>query len=162
MSIAAPATKAEPLWFLDNLAYVHIDGAQTGDAYALGEIAGRRGDMPPLHVHHRDDEVFYVLDGELTLFVGDEVITVTPGGAAFAPRGVPHAYRVESATARWLTISNPAGFERFVRAMSEPAEREGLPPAGRAFDPAELTRVAGEYGIELLAPPGTLPGSRQL
>ena len=52
--------------------------------------------MPPLHVHRRDDETFYVLEGELTLFVPGEQIVLGPGQAALAPRDVPHAYRVES------------------------------------------------------------------
>jgi quercetin dioxygenase-like cupin family protein len=148
---------AEPLWFVDSLAYVHADGDETAGAYGLVEITGRRGDMPPLHVHHRDDETFYVLEGELTLFAGDRAITVAAGRAALAPRGVPHAYRVESDSARYLVIASPAGFEQFVRAAGEPAPAAELPPAGRPLDPAALARIAVEHGIEILGPPGMLP-----
>jgi quercetin dioxygenase-like cupin family protein len=157
---AATSTNAQPLWFIDNLAYVHIDGEQSAGAYHLGEVLGRHGDMPPLHVHHRDDETFYVLDGELTLFVGDHTTTLNAGQAALAPRGVPHAYRVESDNARWLVITSPAGFERFVRAIAEPADRDELPPPGRPIDPAPLAQAAAEVGIEVLGPPGSLPGSQ--
>lgn len=157
MSSSTQVAGPQPLWFIDNLAYVHIDGKQTGDAYSLGEVVGRRGDMPPLHVHHRDDEAFFVLEGEITLFMGDREISVPAGQAGFAPRGIPHVYRVESDVARWLTISNPAGFERFVRAASEPAPSDELPPVGRGADPAELARLAAEEGIEILGPPGTYP-----
>jgi mannose-6-phosphate isomerase-like protein (cupin superfamily) len=88
-------TAAEPRWFIDNLAYVHIDGDESTGAFDLGEVVGRRGDMPPLHVHHQEDETFYVLEGELTLFVEDEQVTLSRGQAVLAPRGIPHVYRVE-------------------------------------------------------------------
>lgn len=158
---AHTANRTEPLWFIDNLAYVHLDSTQTREAFALVELLGRRGDMPPLHVHSRDDETFYVLDGELKLHLGDQEIRLTAGQAALAPRGVPHAYRVESETARWLTINSPAGFERFLRAAGTPAPSEQLPPPGRPLDPAALARSAAEQGIEIIGPPGTLPGTER-
>ena len=113
--------------------------------------------MPPLHVHRRDDETFHVLEGEVTLFIGGDRIVLGPGQAAFAPRHVPHTYRVESEQARWLVIATPAGFEAFVREVSEPAPADELPPAGHAFDPAVLRRAAAEIGIEILGAPGALP-----
>jgi len=156
---ARTARRAEALCFMDNLAYMHLDGAKTSEAFDLVEFLGRHGDMPPLHVHHRDDETFYVLDGELTLHVGGQEIGLTAGQAALAPRGVPHVYRVESETARWLTINSPAGFERFLRAAAEPAPSEQLPPPGRPLDPAELAHAAAKQGIEIIGPPGTLPST---
>lgn len=152
---------AQPLWFVDNLAYVHIDGEQTAGAYSLGETSGRRGDMPPLHVHRRDDETFFVVEGEMMLFVGDRQIAVREGQAVLAPREVPHAYRVESEQARWLVINSPAGFEKFVRAASEPAPSAELPPPGRPVDLGALAQIAADHGIEILGPPGTLPGAQQ-
>jgi uncharacterized RmlC-like cupin family protein len=115
--------------------------------------------MPPLHVHNRDDETFYVLEGELSLFVGAERVSVGSGQAAFAPRGLPHSYRVESEEARWLVIATPAGFESFVREVSEPAPAEQLPPADRVQDPAALAEAAAKVGIDILGPPGALPSS---
>jgi quercetin dioxygenase-like cupin family protein len=150
-------TSAQPLWFIDNLAYVHVDGEESGGAYSFSEIWGTHGNMPPLHVHHRDDEAFYVLDGELRLFLGNRQIVRTAGQAALAPRDVPHTYRVESDRARWIVINSPAGFEQFLRDAGEPAPSAELPPSGRPFDPAELARAAAEHGIEILGPPGMLP-----
>jgi mannose-6-phosphate isomerase-like protein (cupin superfamily) len=140
---------------------VQIDGEQTGEAYNLVELSARSGDMPPLHVHHRDDETFYVLEGEMTLFLGDRLIAVSHGQAALAPRDVPHTYRVESEQARWLVIKSPAGFERFVRTAGEPAPSDELPPPGRPFDPAASAQTAAEYGIDILGPPGMLPTGAQ-
>jgi quercetin dioxygenase-like cupin family protein len=159
-TLSAPATP-QPLWFIDNLAEVHLGGGQTGGAWSLVEISGRRGDMPPLHVHRKEDEAFYVLDGELKVWVGDAELVVPAGRAAFAPRDVPHTYRVTSETARWLALANSAGFERFVRAVAEPAPAARIPPAGRRHDPAVLAQIAAAHEIDLLGPPGTLPGGRQ-
>jgi hypothetical protein len=145
------------MWVLGGLVYVHLDAAQTGGAFALSERRARRGDMPPLHVHHRDDETFHMLEGSLTVHVGEQTIGLTAGQTALAPRNVPHTYRVESETARWLLINSPAGFERFLRAASEPASGDELPPAGRPFDPTALTRLAAEEDIDILGPPGALP-----
>ena len=105
------------------------------------------GSMPPLHVHHAHDEGFYVLDGEVTLFVPDGEVTLRTGDFFLAPRGVPHTYRVGEQDARWLTTSNPAGFERFVAAVSEL----------EAPTPESLGAVAAAHDIEILGPPGTMP-----
>jgi mannose-6-phosphate isomerase-like protein (cupin superfamily) len=152
-------TPREPLWFIDNLVRIHIDGATSDGKLALIEERAVRGDMPPLHVHHEDDEAFYVLDGELSLFVAGEQRTLGPGQAALAPRGVPHSYRVESEEAHWLVITTPAGFDSFVREVAEPAPADELPPPGRPHDPDALARAAGKVGIEFLGPPGALPAS---
>lgn len=117
----------------------------------------RRGDMPPLHVHRRDDESFYAIEGEVSLFVGDKHMTLRAGQALLAPRGVPHTYRVESEEARSLVLGTPAGFDGFVREVAEPAPGDELPPPGRPVDPAHLAQVAAKYGIEILGPAGTLP-----
>jgi mannose-6-phosphate isomerase-like protein (cupin superfamily) len=120
----------------------------TGGALGLVDMVEvPAGDMPPLHVHHREDEGFYVLEGRLTLYLPDGSVELGPGEFALAPRGVPHAYEVGDEPARWLNTSTPAGFERFVSAVA----------AIGAVDPATLTAVAAEHGIEILGPPGARP-----
>lgn len=150
-------TAPQPLWFIDSLAYVHIDGVQSGGALSLSEISAGSGSMPPLHVHHRDDETFYVLEGQVRLFLGGHQLLLDAGQAALAPREVPHTYRIESGGARFMVINSPAGFEQFLRDAADPAPGAELPPADRPFDPAELARAAAEHGIEILGPPGMLP-----
>lgn len=81
MKTAGPSGRPQPLWFINHLVYVHVDGDTSGGALALLDERGRRGNMPPLHVHRRDDETFYVLEGELTLFVAGEQIVLGPGQA---------------------------------------------------------------------------------
>ena len=136
MSGAVRTSASTPLWFIENLAYIHVDGDQTDNAFSLVEVQGRHGDMPPLHVHNRDDESFFVLDGELTLFVGHEEMKLSKGSAAVAPRQVPHCYRVESEMATFLVINSPAGFERFVAAAGEQAPSANCHrPAGTWIPP---------------------------
>jgi len=148
----------DDIWFADNLVRVHVDGVRSGGAFSLVEISGRRGDMPPLHVHRRDDETFYVLEGRLTLFAaGTEPSELAAGEAMLAPKGIPHSYRVESDAARFLVVGSPAGFEAFVREAGEPAQTDELPSAERPLDPGALAESAARYGIELLGPPGMLP-----
>ena len=106
--------------------------------------------MPPLHVHRNEDEGFYVLEGELTLWVGDDKHVLRAGESILAPRAVPHTVRVDR-DARWLVTSTPAGFEAFVRAVGSTEPQADLP------SPEELVRVASQHGIEILGPPGMLP-----
>jgi quercetin dioxygenase-like cupin family protein len=105
------------------------------------------GDMPPLHIHHAQDEGFLLLDGDLSLFLPGREIRLEPGEFVLAPRGVPHAYQVGDAPARFLVLSTPAGFEEFVRDVAELDE----------LTPESLTATAAARDIEILAPPGTLP-----
>ena len=134
--------------FLSHRVRILADGAATAGALGLVEtLAAPAGDMPPLHVHHHVDEGFYLLEGELTFYMPGQEVRLRPGDYVLGPRGVPHTYRVGPQPARWLTTSSPAGFERFVVAVSE----IGAP------DPERLGRVAAEHGIDILGPPGALP-----
>ena len=134
--------------FLDNRARVHADGDATAGHLGLVEILDMpAGSMPPLHVHHANDEGFYLLDGTVTLFQPGSEVALAAGEFFFARRGIPHTYRVGEAGARCLIASSPAGFERFVLAVAEIAEPT----------PERLGAVAAEYDIEILGPPGMLP-----
>jgi quercetin dioxygenase-like cupin family protein len=149
--------RSAPLWFIDGLVHVHVSGEETEGRYALVEVLVPQGDMPPLHVHHEEDEVFHVVEGDVTLFLPGTEVSLTAGETFRAPRGVPHTYRVESPTARWLVFCAPARFDAFVRAVSEPAPGEELPPRGRPLDLERFGAEAARQGIELLGPPGALP-----
>ena len=106
-------------------------------------------------MHRREDEWFYVIEGELSFWVGGEVIEAPAGSFVFGPRDVPHTFVVTSPEARFLLVTEPAGFESFLRAMGQPAPSLTIPPpAAPPSDIAPLIAAAAEYGIEILGPPG--------
>jgi mannose-6-phosphate isomerase-like protein (cupin superfamily) len=96
---------------------------------------------PPLH-HHAFDEAFYILEGELTFQVEDELTSVRQGELAFAPGGTPHTFANQSgAPARFLLVVTPAGFERYFARMA--ADREGVDPPDWALQPLPEVTVVG-------------------
>jgi quercetin dioxygenase-like cupin family protein len=137
----------DDIQFLASRVRIHVSGARTDGGFALIEETAPAGDQPPLHVHRNEDETFYVLEGEVTLWVGEKTYVLRPGDCAFAPRGVPHTLRAGEGGARKLVASTPASFESFVRAVSA----AGMP------SPQELTRIAADHEIDILGPPGMLP-----
>ena len=153
--IALTADDGEALWFLGILATIKASAQSTAGRVAVIEHLAPRGSGSPLHVHHREDEWFYVVDGELTFWVGGQVITAPAGSFVYGPRDIPHTFIVSSDTARFLLVAEPAGFENFMRALSEPAAQLVIPPpATEPPDVEAMTRLAAEYGIEILGPPG--------
>ncbi len=158
MDTLAPPRPA-PLWFINSLVRIHVGGDETDGRYSVLENLVPEGDMPPLHVHHEDDEVFHVIDGRVTLFLPGQQVELAQGETFRAPRGIPHTYRVDSERARLLVFSEPPRFEQLVRAFSEPAPADQLPPPDRPLDVEALGAAAARVGIELLGPPGALPES---
>src|SRR5215471_5658976 len=138
---------APDIWFVGTRARILVSSEETEGRMSVVEVNGPHGDMPPLHVHHTDDEVFHLLDGEMTLYVGAEQIRLGAGQTALAPRGVPHTYRIESAEgARVLVSSSPGGFDRYVAAIGGPAEGPGLPPVPIEPDLEAAAALAAESG----------------
>jgi hypothetical protein len=105
--------------------------------------------VPPLHLHHREDEAFYVLEGDYTVFVGDDVIKASPGAWVWGPRAVPHGYQIHSERGRHLSLTMPGGFEAFFEEVAAIA----TPSADPRNEMGRLTAVAARYGVELLGPP---------
>ncbi len=143
------------VWFLGSLLIVKATGEQTGGAFGLIDNLMPPGAGSPYHLHHKEDEAFYVVEGEMTFYVGDERVKAGPGAFVYGPRGVPHGFEVEGdAPARMLLQNYPAGFEAFPVEVGEPAEELVLPPA-EPPDMERLMAIAAKYDIEILGP---LPG----
>jgi quercetin dioxygenase-like cupin family protein len=156
--IALGPAEGEALWFLGSLVTIKSSQNSTGGAVAVLEHRSPRGAGSPLHVHHHEDEWFYVLEGELTFWVGGEVIDAPAGSFVYGPRGIPHTFVVSSDEARFLLVTEPAGFEAFVRTIGEPAAALEIPPAATEPPDVEaLTRVAAGFGLDIVGPPG-IPG----
>ena len=144
--------EGEALWWFGALAEVKVTGEQTGGALSILEITEPPNMEGPLHVHHNDDEGFWILEGDVTFEVGDTTIQASAGDFAWGPRGVPHRYTVGPAGCRMLYIMTPGGFENLVRGMGVPAESRTLPPADdEEPDWEHVAAVAKAHGCELLA-----------
>ena len=130
----------ERLVFGEVTILLRADAGTTGGAFALFEEVPPLADTP-LHMHEREDELFYPLDGEHVIQVGDEEFRVSPGGLVFAPRGVPHAQRrVGPHEGRLLVMTAPAGFEGFFRELAA-AHRAGT------LGPDAYAHASRNYGI---------------
>jgi mannose-6-phosphate isomerase-like protein (cupin superfamily) len=144
-------------WWVGVLATIKATAEQTDGRYALVEILAPDGYGSVLHVHHQEDEGFYILEGEMTFYVGEQTIKARPGSFLFGPKDVPHAFTVDSGPAKLLFVFSPAGLEAGIREMGEPARSLTVPPRPEAQpDEAEMERLAAigaRYGAEILGPP---------
>jgi len=142
------------LWFLGGLVTWKAVGADTGGAYELVEQVGAAGYAAPLHTHARETEGFYVVEGELTMTIGDLSFRAGPGAFGYVPVGVAHAFRVESETAKFLTFVTPPGMEGYFEDLGAEALTRTLPPAGLIVpDDARIQEIAAKYGTRLLGSP---------
>ena len=142
------------VWYNGSLLTFLATGEDTQGQFALMEIVGRKGNVPPPHIHHREDETFYLLEGELTVSVGGRVIKATPGTMVFLPRNVPHSFTIDSEEGRILVLLTPAGLERWFKDFSVPAPSMTLPPVAEVGY-SELQRMleaAPQYGLEFVLP----------
>jgi quercetin dioxygenase-like cupin family protein len=144
-------------WWLGGLSTIKAAGKETGGRYTLVEVFEPQGVEVPVHVHHREDEAFYVLEGQMTFYVGEETLKAAPGTFVFGPREVPHAYTIDVGPARFLMLCSPAGFEDFIEETSEPAKALTLPPQSEAppeeAEMEQLAALAARYGSEIVGPP---------
>jgi mannose-6-phosphate isomerase-like protein (cupin superfamily) len=141
------------LWFRDARVTLRATGASTGGAYALWETVAPPGDSPPLHVHHREEESFFVLEGMLTFRCGERTFSATPGSFVLLPRAVPHTFLVHGpGNARVIGLMTPGGGEQFFVAGGRPAAGDGLPPKSPP-DLELLRRAFAKYGQEIVGPP---------
>jgi quercetin dioxygenase-like cupin family protein len=152
--------EGEARWWGGGLVTNKATGKETGGLYAIVEVLEPHGAAAPLHVHHNEDEAFYVLEGEMTFYVGEGTYKAGPGSFVFGPKDVPHTYTVDSGPARLLFILSPAGFEGFIEAISVPAKARSLPPLEPEAPPEEaemedfdFAALEAQYGCEILGPP---------
>ncbi len=151
--------EGEAYWLLGMLEVVKISGASTNGDYGLIEVTVRVGEGSPWHVHPDEDEWFFVLAGEFTVYVGDERLSLPTGSFAFGPKGVPHTFIAETDGAKALIGFQPFLFEGFLHEVGEPAAERVLPPPLEAPpDMARLIPIGARNGIEILGPPGPPPG----
>lgn len=131
--------QGERIHFMGQISLIRARGEDTGGLFSLAETRTPKGNGPPPHVHEREDEAFFILDGAFSITIGEETFEAKPGSFVFAPRGIPHAY-VATESGRHLTLVSPPGVERFFADASE------------AFiaGPAAVAAVAERFGVTTL------------
>ncbi len=143
--------QSELRWLGDTSAYFLATGDQTGGLFTLVDERAHRGSAVPLHVHRDDVESFYVLDGEISFFIGDRAgVRVGAGAFAHVPGGTVHGFRIESETARYLILTTPQHGE-FYRAITLPAGADGGAPAG-SVSREQIQEACAKYGVEFVGP----------
>src|SRR5262245_37875700 len=105
--VAVGKNEGQARWWFASLAVIKATAVDTGGQMTIIEITEPPGAEAPLHVHHREDEGFWLLEGDVTFFVGDTIIEAHAGDYVFGPRDIPHRYTVGSAGCRMLFIMTP-------------------------------------------------------
>ena len=139
-------------WFVGSLVRILADAADTNGQLGVFEQTARKNFSPPRHVHHREDTALFVIEGKITVEIGDERRTADAGELVWLPKDVPHTFRVDSEQARLLELITPGGFETYHVDASDPAPFLTLPPVGPP-DVGRLVAAIGPYGAELVGPP---------
>jgi len=143
------------VWWKSGRATIKTGPDETGNAFSQLVMDEPRGSGTPLHMHHNEDETFYILEGQVTMF-GDERIDLEAGDYVFVPRGVVHAYLVRSERARMLVTISPSGTEQLFVSLGVPVTGSE-PPTEAVMPPMpELVRLFAAYGTEILGPPPSL------
>ena len=155
MSIAGDPSRH--MWFLDTEVTIRVSHQDGSDGVSVLEHRAPHGDSPPLHVHHSEDEIFHILEGEMLFRLADRDVHAHTGDTLLAPKGTPHTYRVDSTDgARWLTIIRGGDFEGLITSIARPAERFGLPDPSGPPTPEQVEALGAacrQHGIELVGPP---------
>lgn len=148
------AQQGRALWHLGALLTFKALGAETNEQFWALEGLADRHMAVPLHAHSREDEVWYVLEGEIAFTVGEETVIGGAGSFVHIPRGVPHTFQIRSDTARWFGIGMPAGLDQWFFETGVPAQALTLPPPPDG--PPDVEAIVASlraYGTETLGPP---------
>lgn len=149
------SARQDKVWWQGGLMEIKARAEDTGGA--LGVLEGsrwHRGYGPPLHIHSREDEVVYVLEGRIRFRIGDDEFEAGPGAWVWQPRGVPQSFKVESESARALVIYTPGGVERMFEEAGVPAGDSADPPEQQHNPDAVNAGVAfaKTFGFEFVGP----------
>src|SRR5258708_5817634 len=156
--------EAPAFWLTDILCVLLASGDQTGGRYSLLWQRGPQGSGPAPHTHEQDEQV-YVLDGNLTVRVGNQLLEAASGWFLSIPRGTVHTFRVNSETATILNSYTPAGFERLITELGVPATTRTLPPPGGSpsgeTDTRHILKLWAQAGLHSVDEPDALHPARE-
>ena len=131
------------------------EGKDTDGRFSLAEVViPKGGGEPPPHTHTREDEAYYILEGEFTFRIGGQTVEAGPGDYVWLPRGIEHGFELKTEQAKALISIYPAELENFFKQLSEPAQSLTLPPPPE--EPPDFEGIAAlmeQYGVKLSPPP---------
>ena len=143
------ADEGDAYWWLGSLTINKVGGEAGQGGMSIVDHRVPAGYAPPRHIHHGQDEVFFILNGEFAITCGAQSWQAGPGSLVFLPRDVPHGFTVSGAgPGRTLLITAPGGFDAVIRELGAPAQHLGLPgPDAPMPDPARVRSVSEAHGI---------------
>src|ERR671933_2468487 len=143
--------QGKAFWLATDLHIFKATGEDTDQAFALAELVAQPQFAPPPHIHHREDESYYILEGEFEFLDNNRTFIVGPGSFVYLPKGRLHMHRAAGgAPARALVLVTPAGIEKFIEEAGEPATDKSSPPAPPELPELErIVAIAQKYGIEV-------------
>ena len=148
--------RAETIWFKGTLVKILLGRAEGREDISVIEQWLPYGEAPPLHIHRNEDEVFHIFEGTIRFQVGDKQIIAHAGETLVAPKGIAHAFRVESPSgAHCITITTGRDFETLVRTFGAPAISDEFPPPMESTPEMieALSQVCRVNGIDIIGPP---------
>lgn len=139
------------IWYNGHRFSFLITAEQTYGAFVMINCYFRKGGEPPAHFHRNEDEIFYILEGEVRFHIGDKTFTANAGDVAYAPREIPHQFSLITDTARAALLITPAGMETFFKEFGQPAQSLDLPPLAEGHPPIgfmdKMFKRAEELGM---------------
>jgi mannose-6-phosphate isomerase-like protein (cupin superfamily) len=137
-------------WFMGDFYAIKTTPEQTGGAYSVVEVESFPGNGPPPHIHHREDECFYVVEGAFSVILGGKILDIADGDFIRIPKGTPHTYKnVGAIPGKLLVVFSPGGFEQLFAEVGKQGTRE---EAHREDDLTTLNRflsLANKYQLEI-------------
>ncbi|MGC4032931.1 MAG: cupin domain-containing protein [Tepidisphaeraceae bacterium] len=145
------AAEQKNIWLLTDHLKPMLNGAETGGLLGVAISQQHPGEGTPPHVHRNEDEMFYVLDGEVTFLFGDKLIKATKGDFVYAPRNIVHCFKCTSATpSKMMLLVTPTAFMKFADSLAVPADDFANKPAVTPELIGKLMGLAPQFGIEML------------
>jgi mannose-6-phosphate isomerase-like protein (cupin superfamily) len=141
-------------WYMGNVMTFLVNSEQTDGAFSMTEYLSKPGNEPPAHVHAREDEFLYVLEGRIDTYIGKEVFSAGQNEGVYFPKLIPHTFTILTPQLRMLIWISPGGCEGYFRDMSEPARSLDLPEHLANYgevDMGHALRAGKERGISFLS-----------